>query len=119
MSFFFFQFYVNDSKVVEGNIPCSNGIIHLISTPFSSQELNEFPTQSSKVDIGVVVGVVVVAVVIAVVVVAGVLCYKRSQQGFWTLLHTWISTRKVNVCSVKLPQTFSCLKTKRNKEYTV
>lgn len=94
---------MNDVKVVEGNIPCTNGIIHLVAAPFTAQSPVQAPgSDSSSFNIAIVVVPIVTVVVIVIVVAIGVFMYKKAHSGYWNLLQAWISRRKVNLVFVFL-----------------
>lgn len=99
----FFQFYVNGTKVVEGNIPCTNGIIHRVEAPFTLRAPKQTVAPTSSVSLTPVLVPIVTLVVIAIIIFVVVVIYKKARQGYWNLLQTWLARRqvylyRVNIC---------------------
>ncbi|XP_052781567.1 stabilin-2-like isoform X2 [Mya arenaria] len=87
-------FYVNKSKVVEGNIPCTNGVIHFVSSSFTPPIPLTKSVSARSFPLATVLGIVGACVFIAVIGVAGILLYRKSQSGYWQLLQEWVAKKR-------------------------
>ncbi|XP_052265868.1 stabilin-2-like [Dreissena polymorpha] len=87
-------FYVNNSKVLEGNIPFVDGVVHLISDPLTLTSIEPRPQSAHGISSGAVIGIVVSVFVISTLAVVVVIAYNRSREGYWKVLQEWLERRK-------------------------
>ena len=90
------QYYVNDSKVIHGNIPCTDGIIHIVSKLFVSKQSYMHKAESSTpFPTAIVLAVVGAAVCVCIVGAVVILLYRKTQSGSWKIIEDWRANRRV------------------------
>ncbi|KAL5013805.1 hypothetical protein ScPMuIL_008075 [Solemya velum] len=72
--------FVNGIEVVEANIPCYNGLIHLIQSPLCAVTAHLAENQA-EFNISVVVAPLVVVVLLVFIAVGAMYVYRRSQES--------------------------------------
>jgi hypothetical protein len=93
--FVLLQFFVNDTKIISGNIAFTNGLVHIVEKPFTPP--SEESESSGSLSVGAILGLVAALIIIAVFVVIGIFVYRRSQVGYWQVLQSWIIKRRVSM----------------------
>ncbi|XP_060589135.1 stabilin-2-like [Ruditapes philippinarum] len=86
------SFFVNDTKIISGNIAFTNGLVHIVEKPFTPP--SEESESSGSLSVGAILGLVAALIIIAVFVVIGIFVYRRSQVGYWQVLQSWIIKRR-------------------------
>ena len=87
--------------MVQANIVCTNGIIHLIASPFTKQPVRSQRAGSAPPVVPIVIVVVIILIVAAIVIVA-VVIYKKKKAGYWSLFHKWVPKRTDSVSIIRL-----------------
>lgn len=84
------QYYVNGIPILQKNLPCTNGIIHLVAAPFTLLK----PGKLSSTPLGAIVGPIVSAVIIATIAVVVYILYRRAHDGYWELFQKLLPDKK-------------------------
>ena len=91
--------------MLQANIVSTNGIIHLIASPFTKQPMRSQRVGSAPPVVTIVIVVVIILIVVAIVIVAMVI-YKKKQAGYWSLFHKWVpkKTDTVSILFLAIPR---------------
>lgn len=97
---------MNETRILSGNIEFTNGIVHIVESPFTMMTVVKSESGGSF-PVGALLGPLAALIVLAIAVV-GIVMYHRSQNGYWNLLQDWIAKRKVRVF-IKFIMQFLCI----------